>query len=422
MRKTVSEPKLHDNSKCLDLITKLNNMNFFMEQYANYLNKYPNSNLIFFDFNKFKKINDEFSHHEGDACLASFGKILKAVFPNSLLTRKHGDEFLALTNNNISELPAQFEKCKKLIISDYEAGLLPLAYGFNAGIVPADEDMEETIQKADAMMYEAKKRDTNYFNYDEIVYNAMVTDKGFLKKTSQAITSDQLPLASRVVYQTNRIPTDIIDVYTKDLENNKLFTEQRLNLLEKSGNLKKLDYLNLRKIILSSSVPYGKKIIINIYANSLFNVTNPFPRFIATLASVMKGNPEDFIVCVNVSDFKEKHSALVEQINLISRYGFEVALSGFELNESNPFLCIWPQVNIKYIKIGPALWKTARENKKYYSFLNHNVQAFLENDTVPIFMKIENEEELTFIKNISKEALFEGNLADKEKHISFKHN
>ena len=41
---------------------------------------------------------------------------------------------------------------------------------------------------------------------------------------------------------------------------------------------------------------------------------------------------------------------------------------------------------------------------------------------LPIFMKIETEEELAFIKNISDKVLFEGNLTDKEKHISFNRN
>ena len=422
MIKNKPELILFDKPSSLDSITQLNNMGFFKNQYSNYLNEYPNSNLIFFDFTKFKKINDQFSHDIGDLCLASFGKILKTVFPDSLLTRQHGDEFLILTNNSTEKIAQKFDECKKLIAKDNDIKLIPLVYGFNAGVVPAEENIRESISKAEIMMYEAKNKSVTYLDFDETIYDEVIKDKGFLKKTSQAIESDRLPLASRTIYQANRIPTEIIDVYTRDIENNKLFTDQRLRLLKESGNLRKLDYLNLRKIILSSAIPCGRKIIINVYAHSLLNIVEPFPRFLATLVSVMNNNPEDFIICVNVSDFNDNYSELVEQLNLIGRYGFEVALSGFELNENNPFLYIWPQVNLKYMKISPSLWKIAKENKKYYSLLNYNVQAFLENDMLPIFMKIETEEELAFIKNISDKVLFEGNLTDKEKHISFNRN
>ena len=420
MTNNESALKIFDEEKNLDKISKLNSMNFFTLQYNNFINKHPNSNLIFFDFTKFKRINDEFLHQAGDACLASFGRVINSVFPDSLATRKHGDEFLILTYHSYSELPALFEKCKQIIQDHFDLGIIPVLYGFNAGIVPAEHGINPTIEKADIMMYEAKKRGLTYLNFDQNMYNIIKNDKKFIKKTSQAIINDELPLAKRFIHQINKDPANILDVYTRDFENNKLFTDHRLKLLRESGELKKLDFLNLKKIIMSSSVPYGKKIMINIFANSLFNAACPFPRFINALSNIMTGTPENYIICVNVSDFNEKIDELIDYFKLLRSLGFEVALSGFDLSGYNPLLNIWPRTDAKFIKVNPSLWKLAQENKRYESVLNYNIQAFLDNGISPIFMKIEKDEDLDFIKNISSRSLFEGNIADKEEQISFK--
>ena len=64
--------------------------------------------------------------------------------------------------------------------------------------------------------------------------------------------------------------------------------------------------------------------------------------------------------------------------------------------------------------------KKLKKNRKYASSLNHNVQSFLENEISPIFMRVESEEDLEFIKSISLQSLIEGNIVDDEKKISFK--
>jgi diguanylate cyclase (GGDEF)-like protein len=56
--------------------------------------------FIFFDLNKFKSINDEYDHHEGDFVLITFAQIMLNSFRDcNLIGRLGGDEFIAMLSD-----------------------------------------------------------------------------------------------------------------------------------------------------------------------------------------------------------------------------------------------------------------------------------------------------------------------------------
>lgn len=160
--------------------------------------------------------------------------------------------------------------------------------------------------------------------------------------------------------------------------------------------------------------------MINIHANSLFNARTPFPRFINALYSSMDGNPQDYIISVNVNSFRNDIDELIIYLRLLKELNFEIALSSFDLTGTNPLLNIWSKVDTNYIKISNYFWKNAQTDPKYNSILRHSVPSFHEMNTKPIFMKVENEEDLNYIYDLSPHNLIEGNIVDKEQRSDFK--
>ena len=70
--------------------------------------------MLYIDLNKFKQINDEFGHDEGDKALAVFANILKnTVRGSDLITRLGGDEFAILLTDATKRLAE--EVVKKLL-------------------------------------------------------------------------------------------------------------------------------------------------------------------------------------------------------------------------------------------------------------------------------------------------------------------
>lgn len=406
--------QLQDINDKLDHVANINTLPFFVSQYNNYLNKYPNSNLAFIDFSKFKKINDELGHSAGNVCLNSFGKILKIVFPTSLIARKHGDEFLILTHHSYVELEKLFHVCNEYIQNYFNLNMIPLVYHFNVGAVPAEHGINPTINTADIMMYEAKKRGLTFMSFDQKLYDKVVENKLFIARTAQAIEKEELSYIQRDIYDLNKTPQNINDIFTRDVQGNKIFIGNKLSILRDSDNLRKLDYLNLRKIVLSSSIVAGTQLMINIDGNSLFNQKLSFNKFISTLHKTMTGNPKDYIICVNVNNFREDSKELIENLKTTINLGFEVGLSNFNLNETDPTLNIWKETKAKYIKISPELWKNSQENSICQSLLKKNVEVFLEHNTNPIFMKVENQSDLDYLNTLFNTGLIEGDIVSTE--------
>ena len=119
--------------------------------------------VILFDLNKFKPINDEFGHHEGDFALKQFAEVMRSVFRDSdVIGRLGGDEFVAMLTDASDEKIAivmdrfktEMDAINKLInkpyLIEYSAGVAFFSYD-------TEQSLEDMVAQADAAMYEKKK-------------------------------------------------------------------------------------------------------------------------------------------------------------------------------------------------------------------------------------------------------------------------
>jgi diguanylate cyclase (GGDEF)-like protein len=119
--------------------------------------------FIFFDLNKFKSINDEHGHHEGDFVLITFAQIMLNSFRDcDLIGRLGGDEFIAmLSGADKGKAELALERFTIAIDKANETLNKPYKIEYSAGIRnfqhDTDRTIEEMIQDADAAMYEQKK-------------------------------------------------------------------------------------------------------------------------------------------------------------------------------------------------------------------------------------------------------------------------
>jgi len=122
--------------------------------------------LLFFDLDKFKYINDEFGHLEGDRALCLFAEALRHCFRSSdVIARLGGDEFVvlmadvdeAIIDEKIRDLTSTLARLRK-------DSNLPCQVSFSYGFVRcADQNksIDSLIVEADEKMYAAKKCDKN---------------------------------------------------------------------------------------------------------------------------------------------------------------------------------------------------------------------------------------------------------------------
>lgn len=151
-----------------DPLTGLYNRRYFAEtlqKEAQQAKRYDKSlAFIMTDINKFKEINDEYSHQIGDKVLQELADLLKENLRGSdTIIRYGGDEFLVMlpetreeAKHSLARLQKEISRWNKqcnLVDRDIE-----MAMGAACWRPDQDRDVEEALQEADKLMYQDKQR------------------------------------------------------------------------------------------------------------------------------------------------------------------------------------------------------------------------------------------------------------------------
>jgi len=120
--------------------------------------------VLIMDIDHFKKINDSHGHGVGDSVLRDVGKhLLAALRPSDLVCRWGGEEFVVvLVVDRADQALAAAERLRHeaqraRIASDH--GTVTLSGGLV--IIGGDEAIDAAIKRADALLYDAKRRGRN---------------------------------------------------------------------------------------------------------------------------------------------------------------------------------------------------------------------------------------------------------------------
>jgi diguanylate cyclase (GGDEF)-like protein len=119
--------------------------------------------LLFADLDGLKTTNDRFGHAEGDRLIRDAARILRATFRDSdIVARIGGDEFVVLMIQTDEAAPAQFldrlaKEIEKRNAVEKESPL-SLSIGMTRYAREAPVPLDELIRRADALMYEEKRK------------------------------------------------------------------------------------------------------------------------------------------------------------------------------------------------------------------------------------------------------------------------
>ncbi|MCF8055511.1 MAG: diguanylate cyclase [Desulfocapsa sp.] len=150
-----------------DTLTGLANRNLFFQSLDHAILDAKRHNrilaLLYLDLDKFKPINDRWSHDIGDLVLQEIGKRLEELTrADDTVARMGGDEFIVLLNslNEAGDAERIAEKIIGKIAEPIQINKYSHILGVSVGIsiFPANGDsMEDLIVQADMAMYQAKK-------------------------------------------------------------------------------------------------------------------------------------------------------------------------------------------------------------------------------------------------------------------------
>ncbi|MBT8437191.1 MAG: sensor domain-containing diguanylate cyclase [Gammaproteobacteria bacterium] len=154
----------------VDDLTKISNRRGFVSLAQNSISLCARQekpvSMVFLDLDKFKPINDQFGHAEGDHALITFADLLRKSFRDSdVFARIGGDEFVVLLTNSEKDHAADcVERFRGEVNAHNEQANRGYDISFSAGIVsmlPDHESMvEDLLREADVLMYEKKMDNT----------------------------------------------------------------------------------------------------------------------------------------------------------------------------------------------------------------------------------------------------------------------
>lgn len=118
--------------------------------------------VIFFDIDKFKKINDCYSHSTGDKMLKMIANTLKeSIRGFDIVSRWGGEEFVVILSNiNKDQLVEKSELLRKLVKESFfyeKDTAISATISGGATMLKDGDTVESVIERADILMYNSKK-------------------------------------------------------------------------------------------------------------------------------------------------------------------------------------------------------------------------------------------------------------------------
>ncbi|MCM1133968.1 MAG: GGDEF domain-containing protein [Clostridium sp.] len=154
-----------------DFLTGLYNKGAATEKIVAWLKENPSkeAHLIMLDLDDFKSVNDTYGHAFGDVVLKETGKVISECFADKgILSRFGGDEFIVFVMEEpLENVEERIDKMMKRLAEDIKGMAHPLhcSVGITARISPLDE-FEDLFNRADNVMYVAKKKGKNRYFVD----------------------------------------------------------------------------------------------------------------------------------------------------------------------------------------------------------------------------------------------------------------
>jgi diguanylate cyclase (GGDEF)-like protein len=119
--------------------------------------------VILFDIDHFKQVNDTYGHNRGDTVLKHLVSCVESsIRQEDILVRWGGEEFLLLVKTkSLQHLHNMSEHIRTKVETEPFEEIQHLSCSFGATLYRDDEPIEQTIERSDRALYEAKSQGRN---------------------------------------------------------------------------------------------------------------------------------------------------------------------------------------------------------------------------------------------------------------------
>ncbi len=154
----------------LDPLTSLPNRRYLQSRMEGMHQEFLKSGIpwgvLFFDIDRFKRVNDTYGHDIGDRVLTMVSKTLSlAAGPFDTIARWGGEEFAGIFPNvTLESLEKTAERLRMLVEHSWteeEELHINVTISIGGTVATPEETPEETVRRADKLMYRSKEEGRN---------------------------------------------------------------------------------------------------------------------------------------------------------------------------------------------------------------------------------------------------------------------
>lgn len=155
--------QIYEELAVIDMLTGFRNKNAYLTDVSE-MHTFFDITVFTFDLNDLKLCNDTLGHSEGDAYIQSATRIIDTAFGRvGTCYRIGGDEFCVLIPNSskvpVGELIYKFELAQRVHNESRNDGFtMHIAYGYATYTSELDKDINDTLKRADVIMYNNKRK------------------------------------------------------------------------------------------------------------------------------------------------------------------------------------------------------------------------------------------------------------------------
>lgn len=350
-----------DTSNYKDLLTNtLNRSGLFLTYEEKEFN--DNIQILFFDLDNFKTINDMYGHHMGDSALAIFAEILCKHAPGgSLVSRLGGDEYVVIIPNhlnrdeidNIVNNILHDTRCLKEQNHIYE--VLSCSAGVLCNYDPSGK-LDDALNLADKALYYSKENGRDTYTFYDDIKAQILHNKEIESNAVQALRDDKFTIMYHPtihLHSSELLCSEACCVWQMD-DGNYLHRNDFRPVLEKNGFIKEIDIRIFEQACadMSKFRKAGRNTdIIAVQLSYLHILDNNIADRLEDIMNKYGVKASDFEINVDEKSFGMRTSIdkIIANMNLLHSRGFSLALTKFgEDFSSMRFLRDLPIVALKF--------------------------------------------------------------------------
>ena len=350
--------------------------------------------LAVIDVDRFKQINDSKGHAYGDSVLVAIGQCLRGMRAGDLLYRIGGDEFAVLIEDAPSNAFAAIQRLRELVAKNCSATTL------SVGLADAESgiDDHDLFERADAALYEAKRRGRNgAVAYADVKACVHIVSTSQLSAFDRLLLGEGLTTAFQPIWDAKKM--DLVGFEALARPDPRLGfagPEDMLAVAERLHRVPELDCILVRNALRGAEgMPNDLSLFVNITPETVCHPTFDADVLVSAIAEAGL-RPEQIVVEITEREVLLP-SVLTQRVAKLHSLGLRVALddagagfAGLQMLVAQPF---------DVVKIDRELMVRAAEERQARAVLAGILAFAHETHCFLIAEGIESVDQLAFVRH-----------------------